>query len=233
MFASQCSLQSKAYSRFTQQISWFIVSPTIADIQAAGTSSCASIPHRDPSVSTATQLESIASFLLHWSLQPSSIPTYQRAWKLFHHFYNSVFQHPCLALPISPSVMALFISYLYNCSYAPSTVNTYISALGYCHKLMGLSDPSKVFYVSQILKGHGKVGFRLDSRLPITLPILNRRMDDCPAKLILRSRAVLLSLVCLFHYIFIVITMSAVSMGSCLSWFVLFNWFRLSTVCFW
>lgn len=63
--------------------------------------------------------------------------------------------------------MALFISYLYNSSYAPSTVNTYISALGYCHILMGLSDPSKVFYVSQMLKG-------LDSRLPITLPILNR-----------------------------------------------------------
>ena len=39
---------------------------------------------------------------------------------------------------------------------------------------MGLSDPSKVFYVSQMLKGYGKVGFRLDSRLPITLPILNR-----------------------------------------------------------
>ena len=39
---------------------------------------------------------------------------------------------------------------------------------------MGLSDPSKVFHVSQMLKGYGKVGFRLDSRLPITLPILNR-----------------------------------------------------------
>ena len=48
--------------------------------------------------------------------------------------------------------MALFISYLYNSSYAPSTVNTYISALGYCHKLLGLSDPSKVFYVSQMFK---------------------------------------------------------------------------------
>ena len=70
--------------------------------------------------------------------------------------------------------MALLISYLYNSSYASSTVNTYISALGYCHKLMGLSDPSKVFSVSQMLKGYGKVGFCLDSRLPITLPILNR-----------------------------------------------------------
>ena len=39
---------------------------------------------------------------------------------------------------------------------------------------MGLSDPSKVLFVSQMLKGYGIVGFRLDSRLPITLPILDR-----------------------------------------------------------
>ena len=39
---------------------------------------------------------------------------------------------------------------------------------------MGFSDPAKVFYVSQMLKGYNKVGFRLDSRLPITLPILDK-----------------------------------------------------------
>ena len=42
-------------------------------------------------------------------------------------------------------------------------------------------------------------------------------MGDCPAMLILGGRAVLLSLVYLFNCIFIVIMMSAVSMGSCLS----------------
>ena len=50
---------------------------------------------------------------------------------------------------------------------------TYVSCLGYCHKLKGFSDPTKVFYVKQMLKGFNKVGFRLDSRLPITLPILD------------------------------------------------------------
>ena len=57
-------------------------------------------------------------------------------------------------------------------------------------------------------------------------------MSDCPAMLILGGRAVLLSLVCLFHCIFIVITRSTVSMGSCLSRFLLLNWFRLSSICF-
>ena len=57
-------------------------------------------------------------------------------------------------------------------------------------------------------------------------------MGDFPVMLILGGRAVLLSLVCLSHCIFIVITMSAVSMDSYLSRFLLFNWFRLSSVCF-
>ena len=76
--------------------------------------------------------------------------------------------------------MALFIAYMFNFHYAPSTVTTYISALGYSHKLLGFPDPSKVFYVSQILKGYKKVGFRLDSRLPITLPILDRLVSIAP-----------------------------------------------------
>ena len=70
---------------------------------------------------------------------------------------------------------------MFNFHYAPSTVNTYVSALSYCHKLLGFNDPSKVFYVSQILKGHSKVGFRLDTRLPITLPILDRLISVAPS----------------------------------------------------
>ena len=82
-----------------------------------------------------------------------------------------------MALPISPSVLALFIAYLFDLKYAPSTVNTYVSAIGYSHRLSGLPDPTRVFYILQILKGYGTKGFRLDSRLPITLPILNRIIE--------------------------------------------------------
>ena len=126
-------------------------------------------------------MASIASFLLLSSLQPSSIPTYQRAWKLFHQFFVSTFHHPFRALLISPSILALFIAYLFRSQYAPSTVMTYVSCLGYCHKLKGFSDPSKVFYVAQMLKGFNKVGFRLDSRLPITLPILDKLISVAPS----------------------------------------------------
>lgn len=55
-----------------------------------------------------------------------------------------------------------------------------MSALGYSHKLVNFPDPSKIFYVSQMLKGYCKVGFRLDSRLPITLPILDKLISVAP-----------------------------------------------------
>ena len=63
---------------------------------------------------------------------------------------------------------------MYDHHYASSTVNTYVSALGYTHKLFDLPDPTKVFFITQMLKGFHKLGGRRDHRLPISLPILHR-----------------------------------------------------------
>lgn len=75
-------------------------------------------------------------------------------------------------------LLVLFIAYLFDRHYAPSTVTTFISALGYSHKLAGFPDPGKVFYIVQTLKGYQKIGHRLDCRLPITLNILHRILDS-------------------------------------------------------
>lgn len=61
---------------------------------------------------------------------------------------------------------------MFQHQYAPSTASTYVSALGYCHRLAGAPGPSKAFWVMEMLKGYKKLGIRIDSRLPITLPIL-------------------------------------------------------------
>ena len=111
--------------------------------------------------------------LVSSSLRPSSLPTYKRAWALFNHFTHSIFHQASIALPVTPPVLALFIAYLFDHHYAPSTVSTYISALGYTHKLSDLPDPTKSFFIIQMMKGYHKKGICLDSRLPITLPILH------------------------------------------------------------
>ncbi len=103
---------------------------------------------------------------------------YTRAWKLFDQFHSTLFQTANFGLPIMPANLTLFITFY----LAHSTVNTYISALSYSHKLLGLPDPTRVFYIIQMLKGYGKTGSQLDSCLPITLPILQSLLEVAPRR---------------------------------------------------
>ena len=130
------------------------------------------------------------------SLQPSSIPTYKRAWKLFYQFLNAVFQTVSGAFPISPHTLALFIAYMYKQTYAPSTVSSYVSALGFSHKFLGYPDSTKAFFVIQMLKGYGKLGSRLDCRLPITLPVLRRIMESSAQLTISRYQSYMFNVMC-------------------------------------
>ena len=137
--------------------------------------------HRDTSASAASQLANIASFLLRYVQSPAFFHTHlQTGMETFPPVFRKFTAATISRVPISPSVLALFIAYLFDKHYAPSTVNTYVSALGFSHKLMSLSDPTKVFYVCQMLKGYHKKGFRPDSRLLISLPILHRLILVAP-----------------------------------------------------
>ena len=115
--------------------------------------------------------------LLKSSLQASSLPVYQRSWKLYNQFLLATFPGTKAQLPVCQSILALFIAWLYRLNYAPSTVSTYVSALGYLHKLSGFTDPGKGFVIGQLMKGYGKMGARQDSRLPITPIILHRLLQ--------------------------------------------------------
>ena len=119
--------------------------------------------------------------LISSSLQPSSIPTYRRAWKLYRNFRFSTVGNPSSDFPIPPATLALFIAHLYQQNYASSTVNTYVSALGYSHRLAGVSDPTKVFFILEMLKGYGKVDPRFDMRMPLSIPILTKIFQQCPS----------------------------------------------------
>ena len=129
---------------------------------------------------SSTQLASIVQELLSASLKSSSVPTYRRAWKRFKDFQLGVFHSQNASLPIAPATLALFVAYLFANHYAISTVSTHVSALGYYHRLAGLKDPTKTFYITEMLKGYGRINRTLDSRLPITLAILVRIMQVSP-----------------------------------------------------
>ena len=152
----------------------------VTDFQTFGSSSHGSMPNRDSPVSAASELAAIVSTRMKSNLQPSSLPTYKRAWKLYNQFLHSTFHGVSVALPIPPPRLALFIAYLFDNHYASSTVSTCVSTLRYSHKLSGLPDPSQAFFIIQILKGYGKHGACLDSRLPIILPILDKLLQLPP-----------------------------------------------------
>jgi hypothetical protein len=80
-------------------------------------------------------------------------------------------------MPISPATLALFIVYLFDRNYASSTVNTYISAICYSHKLSSLPDPTRVFYITQMLKGYAKNGIR--SRQSLARDVANTTKLAC------------------------------------------------------
>lgn len=136
------------------------------------------------------------STLLQSSLQPSSVPVYRRAWKLYTQFSDTIFRAAAVSLPISPPNVAFFISYLFQRNYASSTANSYVSALGYFHRIAGFPDPTKVHFIQEMLKGYGKLGHRLDARLPITLPILKRLLASTEAICSSHYRACLFKAMC-------------------------------------
>lgn len=136
------------------------------------------LPYGGYPVSAASELGNIVTMLALSSLQPSSIPTCKRAWRLFHQCLHAVFQTVSTFLPILLNTIALLIAYVFDKRNAPSTVGSYVWDLGFSHKFLSFDDPTKASFVIQMLKGYHKQGSRLDSRLPITLPILHKLLDS-------------------------------------------------------
>ena len=53
--------------------------------------------------------------------------------------------------PVRVSNLALFIAYLVNQSYKPSTISSYVSAIGYVQKLKAIPDPTNIFLILKLL----------------------------------------------------------------------------------
>ena len=101
--------------------------------------------------------------------------TYRRPWILFQDFAQSHLRLDQVRFPVDSDTLALFVAYLYEKSYSPTTVLTYLSAIGYVHRLAGWPDSSKSDRVQLILRGYSKIRpASADTRLPITLPPLER-----------------------------------------------------------
>ena len=130
------------------------------------------ISHSGPDEPSTGELVANLRDLLSSALKPGSRKLYQRAWAVFQDFAHRFYKTSSPQLPLSPNMLALFISYLSARQLAPSTIASYISALSYVHKLKSFSDPTKSFLIQKLLTAVSRRR-KSDIRLPITRPVLH------------------------------------------------------------
>jgi len=130
------------------------------------------------------------------ALAPSTRDTYKRAWNTFETFCNEVLS-VVIRPPLTVTVVSLFIAYLFKKYFAPSTNSTYLSALAYVHKMLSLADPTQSFLVHKLINGTYRLSKSFDSRLPITITIINRILVCIPSVILTKYEQ------CLFRALFL------------------------------
>lgn len=75
--------------------------------------------------------------------------------------------------PVPVEQVEAFIAYNFNNGYAYSTANTFVCAIRFNHKLLGLPDTASTFTIKKILEGYRRSKPTHDTRMPITYDILH------------------------------------------------------------
>lgn len=105
--------------------------------------------------------------LLNRSLAPSTKASYKNAFLQYQRFHLA--HYPTLqCLPISSERLAQFIAYCHNQNFRANTISTYVSALGYIHKLYNMVNPTESFVIKKLLYSIRRMS-TADKRLPFTV----------------------------------------------------------------
>ena len=82
--------------------------------------------------------------LMNAALATSKKITYKWAWDQFNVFSLAIFGK--VMIPhLTVSTISLFISYLFHNKFAPTTISTYLSVIGYVHTMLHFVDPTQSF----------------------------------------------------------------------------------------
>lgn len=113
--------------------------------------------------------------LLSASISDATKRTYRNAMSIYTSFYESEHENAnsIRCLPISEQDMAKFILHLVNKGYKSASIQTNVSALGYCHNILGLPNPANKFLITKLLAGAKRLAPSQDKRLPVTLHMLH------------------------------------------------------------
>lgn len=135
------------------------------------------------------------NLLINAAIRPATRTSYIKTWHNFIDFL-AIFNYSN-TLPIDEYKIALYITHLYRLKLKPGTIKTYISAIAYFHKINRHEDPTKSYFVKQVIKGTSRRSKGNSYKLkPFTMAMLrqiqsiigilyNTRHDQCLFKALL------------------------------------------------
>ena len=89
-------------------------------------------------------------------------------------------QNLVCAFPVSVQVIRQLVGWLSLRGLAPNTVSTYITGIGHRYKLMGFTDLTADYLVSELLEGCRHDRGVTDGRRPIIMPIISSILRAAP-----------------------------------------------------
>ena len=81
------------------------------------------------------------------------------------------------SLPVRPYYLGLYVAYLSENGYAPSTIKTVVSAIGWFHRMPNLDDPSLAPAIARMIQGTKQGPTSPLKRDPITRSLLHKMID--------------------------------------------------------
>ena len=134
-------------------------------------------PHHNSSQFALSNMMDQAGTLITSSLAPASQDVYRRGIIKYAKFCTQVYpDNANKFFPASQDRIITFISFLYSQHFSPSTILTYVTAIGFLNKLLNQADYTHTFLVQRCLKGIERSAPPKNLRAPITLSLLHKML---------------------------------------------------------
>ena len=157
-------------------------------------------------MSNSNSLASLASTaidLVQAAITHNTAKSYNSTLLQFQNFLKNL-DTRYQGLPANSGQVVLFIAHLYQSGLTAATIQSKMSAISYFHKLLDKPDPLNSFIAQKALAGVKKLAVSSDSRLPITLKLLQQLLDNI--RFILSNeyeRKLLRAMMCLSFFAFL------------------------------
>ncbi len=125
-----------------------------------------------------SDLDDEISKLLYNGFAEKSHRAYELGLKIFRKFAEEL--HVEITWPVPVDIIMKFIAFLSLNGYACKSIQLYISSISYWHKINNFEDPTRAYVVQKLIEGHRRLHNRVDSRLAITIDILNNLLKVLP-----------------------------------------------------